>query len=348
MADTVASLLQAELEKRAWAQADLARVLNWPVQTVSEVMQAKRRIDAAMALDLQVLTGRSAEEWLAVQIGQDLEEARRKFAGSERLTMIGARAELEEAVPVRELIRRGVVSATNPVDQAEEVRRLIGEDRTFGASAKRSKNALPFTRAQTAWIALARSQARSVKVATFNRDAFESMVADLPRVVTEPDDFETLPQRFAGVGVALVHVKPFPGGRIDGVSLQIEDHPMIALSGRGKRLDKVLFALLHECAHVAQGHWMKAPRVHEAGDEKVVGDHAVEESVSALAESWCFPNGLAVNRSLTKQAVADLARANGVAPALVVGHLQHHRALEWSTALGRGLPTVEEALVTWP
>lgn len=348
MVDTVASLLQAELETRGWAQADLARVLSWPAQAMSEVMQAKRKIDAALALDLEALTGRSAEAWLRVQLDQELTDARRMFSGSERLALIEARAELESAVPVRELIRRGAVSSGHPLDQAEQVRRLIGDDPTFGASAKRSKNALPFTRAQTAWIALARRQAQAVDVATFNRDTFVSMVVELPRMVTQPEHFHALPQRFSRVGVALVHVKPLPGGRIDGVSLRIEDHPMIALSGRGKRLDKVLFALLHECAHIIQGHWTQAPRVHEAGDEQVVGDHAAEASVSALAESWCFPNGLAVNRPLTKQVVGELARVNGVSPALVVGHLQHHRVIDWSTSLGRGLPTVEEALATWP
>lgn len=63
----VSDSLQAELEIRDWAQADLARVLNWPAQTVSELRQGKRRIDAQMAVDLEVLTGKDAEEWLMIQ-----------------------------------------------------------------------------------------------------------------------------------------------------------------------------------------------------------------------------------------------------------------------------------------
>ena len=50
------TVLREELSHRKWAQADLARVLNWPVQTMSEIMQGKRRVDAAMALDLAALT----------------------------------------------------------------------------------------------------------------------------------------------------------------------------------------------------------------------------------------------------------------------------------------------------
>ena len=62
-----------------------------------------------------------------------------------------------------------------------------------------------------------------------------------------PEDFEQLPGLFAEVGVPLVYVRPFPGGRIDAVSMGVAGRPLIALSGRGKRLDKVFFALLHEC-----------------------------------------------------------------------------------------------------
>lgn len=315
---------------------------------ISELMQGRRKVDAQMAVDLQALTDRAAEEWLTTQISQDLEEARRKSADSERLRQIAARAELEAAVPVRELIRRGALSATDPHAQAEEAKKLLGDDPTFGASAKRSKDAVPFTRAQTAWIALARQDARAIKVKDYDQPEFVKLAADIPRMVTTPDAFEELPALFASTGVALVHVKPFPGGRIDGVSLGLNDHPMIALSGRGKRLDKVLFALLHECAHVAEGHWQQAPRVHESGDEQVVGDQKVEKAVSDLAASWVFPHGLHTHgRLLTKQVIADLAHEHGVAPSVVVGHLQHERVIEWSSALSRGLPNVEEALVRW-
>jgi len=67
MSNTVPSLLQDELDRRTWAQADLARVLGWPVQAVSEVIKGKRQINAAMALDLAKITPTPAESWLIVQ-----------------------------------------------------------------------------------------------------------------------------------------------------------------------------------------------------------------------------------------------------------------------------------------
>ncbi len=53
--DTVAALLKGELARLGWVQADLARVLGWQVQTLSELMQDKRRLDAGMALGRRLI-----------------------------------------------------------------------------------------------------------------------------------------------------------------------------------------------------------------------------------------------------------------------------------------------------
>lgn len=310
-------------------------------------MQGKRRLDTAMALDLECLTGQEAEYWLNLQLDADLAAARRRDDIVDRHAEIRARAELETLAPVRELIRRQYVTASEPDKQLEQVRELIGGDASFGASAKRSVNSTPFTRTQTAWIAIAREVARAKDVSYFDAEAFAKFAADLPRTVRDPEDFRTLPVDFADLGVRLVHVKPLPGGRIDGVSLKLGEHPMIALSGRGKRLDKVLFTLLHECAHIVNGDWLGGPRVHEDRHEHAFGDDASEETISALASNWAFPRSIHFHGPITRQFVQQVADEFNLAPALVVGHLQHTGAIEWSSILSRGLPNVEEPLTAW-
>ena len=49
------TVLREELSRREWAQADLARVLNWPVQAMSEIMQGKRRVHTSCQL-IQIAT----------------------------------------------------------------------------------------------------------------------------------------------------------------------------------------------------------------------------------------------------------------------------------------------------
>jgi HTH-type transcriptional regulator/antitoxin HigA len=308
-------------------------------------MQDKRRLDASMALDLAELTNRSAVEWLAVQATEDLAKARQRPNTAARLGEIAARADLEKQVPVRELIKRGAISATDTAVQARQVAELLGDDPTFGVSAKRST--AEFTRTQAAWIALARQYAWNKAVADFDKGSFERLVVSLPRKVLTPEDFADLPHTFAAAGVALVYVKPFPGGRIDGVSMALGANPLIALSGRGKRFDKVFFALLHECAHVLNDHWVSSPRLHEGGVEYVAGEQDIEQVMNDQAASWIFPDGLSMVGPLNQAATKDSAAVHGVSQALVVGHLQHRGVIEWSSVLGRRLPNVDEVLAKW-
>jgi HTH-type transcriptional regulator/antitoxin HigA len=345
--DTVASLLRVELARLGWVQADLARVLGWQVQTLSELMQDKRRLDAGMALDLAQLTARTAGEWLAAQAAADIAKVENRPETPDRLSQIAARSDLEKQVPVRELIKRGAISAADPATQAREIAALLGADPTLGVYAKRSTFA--FTRTQTAWVALARKQAERIDVARYDNERFAKLVESLPTRIQEPVDFLCLPDEFATAGVGLVYVKPFPGGRIDGVSMGLGANPVIALSGRGKRLDKVLFTLLHECAHVVNDHWVQSPRLHEAGEEWVEGEDDIEQAMNDLATSWIFPAGIpSLTGSVNKQTISNFAEAFGVSPAMIVGHLQHRSAIDWSSVLGRGLPSVDEVLAKWP
>lgn len=348
--ETVSSLIRSELARLEWVQADLARVLGWPVQTLSEVMKDKRRIDASMALDLSRATSHGPEKWLSVQVFQELDKACKHPDSLPRLEEISARAKLEARVPVRELVKRKIISAGEIAIQEQEVDELLGPNPTWRASAKRSGVlGQPFSRIQTAWMALARRQAADLAVGEYDETQFADVVASLPRSLHAPADFVGLPHVFAEAGVALVHVKPFPGGRIDGVSMEVNGHPLIAISGRGKRLDKVMFAVLHESAHVISGHWLDSPWLHDSDGSALAQDEQeVEEQVNDLASSWIFPNGFKLQAPVTRRTISVLAETNGLSEAVVIGHLQHQGFVEWSSVLGRGLPSIGEALAKWP
>ena len=352
MSNTVPSLLQDELDRRTWAQADLARVLGWPVQAVSEVIKGKRQINAAMALDLAKITPTPAESWLIVQAAQDLDKERRDPKAETRLERIGRRAELEDTVPMREMVRRGVVDDTDEDVQADQIRRLLeienlGDDPPYlsHVSAKRTMVGSKLTRAQNAWVALGRQRAREIEAAEYDVKRFKDFAEGLPRQIHHPEDFNDLPGHFAEVGVRLVHIPAFPGGRIDGVSLARDSAPIIVLSGRGTRTDRFLFAVLHGCAHGVLGHWQRGMvQVHEGG---LVGDKKTEDAVNRLAQSWILPNGLRPTAGFTVAGIELLASQNGVSPAVMIGQLQHMGIIPWASQVSRDLPTVEEAIMTW-
>ena len=56
-------ILSRELETRSWTQKDLADITGRPVQTINEIIQAKKKITPETALELAEAFGTSAEFW---------------------------------------------------------------------------------------------------------------------------------------------------------------------------------------------------------------------------------------------------------------------------------------------
>lgn len=351
----IAALLQAELDSRGWTQADLANVLGWSVQTLSEVLRSRKRLDAVMALDLEQLTSTTAELWMVLQAEVDLAQARQDAVATGRRAAIQPRARLEAFVPSRELIRRRVIDPSDVAVQTQQVEELLevsqlGADPPYRASARRVDPGKPLSRHQTTWISLARRAGRSINVPSFDAQGFQELVRGLPHQIRDPAGFVDLPGRFRELGVRLVAVAPLPGGRIDGVSLGLEGSPLIALSGRGRRLDRVLFTLLHEGAHVLRGDWQSDEvQVHEGGGnvDRSVDQPAAEREVDDLAASWIQLEGVSGASAINSATIDRLADRNGLARAVVIGRLQYEGVIPWSSVLSRGLPTVEEALSGW-
>src|SRR3954465_8336352 len=67
--------LREELEARDWTQADLARVLGRPVQTISAIINGKKEITPETALGLSAAFGTSALYWLNLEMAYRLHRA---------------------------------------------------------------------------------------------------------------------------------------------------------------------------------------------------------------------------------------------------------------------------------
>lgn len=348
---TVAGLLAKRLHQRGWTQADLAHVVGWSVQGVSDVAHG-RRIDARDALDLAAAFDDSGPEvWLSAQTAHELWSVHAEPRTPERLTAIQSRRELEEKVPTRDLIRRGLIPKDDQDGQLRAVLELLGvqsidQDPPFAAAMRRRAPATPPSRRQIAWIACARFAARCRSVGEYTSAGLRQLAASLSATVRQPEDFATLPDRFAEVGVRLVHVDPFPGGRIDGVATDIAGTPVIALSGYGGRFDKVLFTLAHECGHIALGHVGKG-RILDAQDEASTKE-PIEIAADDLAASWIVPDGfLPATGTFTRSRIRAIAAEAGVSEAVVIGRLQKAERIPWNSVLNRLIPSVKEVLADW-
>ncbi len=183
------------------------------------------------------------------------------------------------------------------------------------------------------------------------RTAFDNHRIEKPllsRQLLTEHDFEDLPATLAAVGVRLIYVEALPGSKMTGATFLLDEDPskpVIALSGRGKRLDIVLFILLHELAHLVRGDVKPGELRMDDDETHTAGDEA---KANTLAAEWAIPGGLPEPpKPVMQQWIQELAETHGVNPIVVIGQLQQRGALDWRTQLVKGAPTVTEQMAAW-
>lgn len=344
-------ILADELDARGWTQADFAEVLGRPAQFVSEIISGKKEITRESAAQIGAALGTSAEFWLNLQDSYLLWKQSQDARTRENLNAVKTRAQLRELAPVSLLVNRGYITSTDVQGQAREVLNLFGKDSfedPLGISfaARRSNGEENVTVLQEAWAACVRASASALDAAPYSREALEDLAKTLSGRARDPQAFADFQALFAEVGVKLVYVESFPGGKLDGCAMMVNGHPVIGVSGRGKRLDKVLFTILHEVAHILLGHLVN--------NGAVILDDLSVDSANNEAEADQLASELTISRPLP--AVPDRVHSSWIKeqadqlkvhPITLIGRLQKEGSLSWKTTLVRNAPTVIAQLESW-
>jgi HTH-type transcriptional regulator/antitoxin HigA len=349
----VGQILGKELDERDWTQGDFAAVLQRPVQFVSEIVNGKKEITRESAAQIAAALGQTPEFWLNLQNAYLLSEQAQNAETLRELDEVRRRARLNVLAPIAALRKRRVLTGRSLEELEQEVMDLyelpsIWDDPSFVIAARRSNEDVPLTPTQTAWIGCVRKAARSRadKVSTYSLKRLEQLAAQLPKLLAGPERFEQLPELFDSVGVCLVCVEALPGAKIDGCAFFLGSMPVIGVSGRGKRLDKILFTLMHEIAHLTLGHVQSEVPIIESLDD--LDKNANEDAANDLAGSWVLPSGLPrLPQRVSKAWVAEQASKLGINSIVLIGRLQKEQRLPWRTPLAKDAPTVDAELREW-
>ncbi|MGY3565096.1 XRE family transcriptional regulator [Sinomonas sp. RB5] len=342
--------LADELGARGWTQAEFAEILGRPTQFVSEIISGKKEITRESAAQIGAALGNSAEFWLKLQDSFFLWKQRQDPQSREALGEVETRAKLNSLAPMAALRKRGIITASSTHEQADQLLRLMGinsldERPSWCLAARRSNRGEPLSPAQNAWFACAKNIASSLTAGPYDRERLTHLAASVSRLVKKPSGLEDLPSAFASAGVRLVFFEAFPSSKISGASFQDDRGPVIALSGRGQRLDKVLFTLLHEAAHIARGDTDSGAVVIDE-DDHTLGD---EDRADELAANWMITTDLPTPPTrLSKEWIEDVAEDLEVHPIVVIGRLQQEQVIPWRTTLVKDAPNAIEHLRKWP
>ncbi len=352
--------LQELLNDRGMTQIELANRTGLSRKTINEIIKGKSPLTPETAQQLELVLQASAQFW-----NERERLYRQRIALKEHEKKLETHLGWEKNFPYAELTRRKLVPAASTA-----LRKIWNLCHFFGISqpelidggftditipetlfrrqpAVRPKPYLAWT-----WLRAAEIAAQPLQLSAFSLERLQECVHRIPNRTVAISDAPSLKAFIAetqavlnAAGVALVLVPEFAGAAINGAAFWRGEKAVIALTLRGKRLDGLVFTLLHEAAHILY-HGKKCAVIDAAGPEHGCGDQSERErEADRFAAQLCIPpsfdSRIAAVRTLGE--IDQISQEIGVHPDLVIGRCAkltgdyarfsaHRMRLSWDAA----------------
>lgn len=326
--------LAEELEARNWSQIEFAEILGRPPRLVSELIAGKRAITPETAKGLAAAFGTSAQFWMNLETAYQLSKA--QVADKE----VSQRARLYGMFPVKELIKRGWIEASENIEVLQqrfldffEMKSL--DDKPSFAHAAKTTVYEGVKISQLAWLNRAKQIAKAVHVSKFSPQGLRDVIPQLRACMEYTDEIRNVSTILAKAGVRFVIIEHLPGSKMDGACFWINGSPVIALSLRFDRVDNFWFNLFHEIDHILHGEGKTAP-IYELIEQGAEGLPEIEVRANIAAADYCIPKSemdgfiARVSPLFSRQAIHGFALRLHVHPGLVVGQLQGRKLIPYS------------------
>ena len=175
-------------------------------------------------------------------------------------------------------------------------------------------------------------------------------VDHLRSLANSETNIERIPSLFIENGIHFVIVPHLSKTFLDGATLWINDHPVVALSLRYDRIDAFWFTLLHEVAHIYQNH--KQAHVDQLFDREKQDLGKEEIEANDQATQWLLPEA-ALQEFIewhrprySRLSIEQFAGEQTRHPGIVIGQLMHKGELKYSH-LREYLVKVRPLLENW-
>jgi HTH-type transcriptional regulator/antitoxin HigA len=319
-------------------QTELARRLGVSLKHVNQVIKGAASISAELALGLEKVLGVSAAFWL-----------NRESLYQADIARIGERRALERAIgwserfPVAEMKKRRLLpSRATGVDLVAALLQFFGiasaerwSDPTVAFRKSLKFESDPY--ALSAWLRLGELEAESIECEPFDPDQFVAAL-EVARRLTRlrvKDWHPRLIETCAKAGVAVVVVDTFQGARANGATRWLSpSKALIQLSLRHRWEDVFWFSFFHEAGHVLLHRKKEVfvePPQHKPRRRSTSDGLQPEQEADRFASRTLIPPKYDhILRRLTLSQVSAFAEQLDIAPAIVVGRLQHDELLPYT------------------
>lgn len=342
-------IILRELEARGWTQKDLAHITHRPEQTISQIVNGRKKITSETALQLAAAFGTSANLWLKLETNYRLHETRQSYNTSD----ITRRSHLYSLVPLNELLKRAWIAPQDTLDALENAVcqfldiANVTDTPLLAASFRQSAAHNPETIAEIAWLKRVEHLAHTQNVAPYDAHRLKTAIPQLLKLAEKAASITQIPAFLLNLGVHFLIVPHLPHTYLDGATFMLAEHPVIALTLRYDRIDNFWFTLMHELGHIIAGH----PGLYlDNLDTEAQND--AETEANQLAQNWLIDNvafSQFVNEThpyFSHTKIETFATQQQRHPGIIVGQLHHNQNLKHNHSR-KLLVKVSPHLVMW-
>ncbi len=335
--------VREEADERGWSSSDLAEILGYKRNEISDVLNGRRSISPEMAKALGDAFGTGPQVWL------NLQAAYRLAISVKKDDAVIRRAKLFEKAPIREMQKRGWLEGSTNVDVLEaqvcqflEVSDINDEVQFTHAARKSTDYREKPNASQLSWLMRAKKLAQTLKVRNrYSSRNFDSMMRELGVLRLEPESVHEIPRLLMKYGIRFLIVEHLPKTKIDGACFWLNKYsPVVVLSLRYDRIDWFWHTLCHELSHLKQNELEKSPLL----ETKIVGDDAQpddqkppqEKQADRFAIKFLVDQGelhhfiKRHDSMFSKKDIMGFARRIGIHPGIIVGQLHRRGTIPYS------------------
>ena len=322
--------VKEQLNDRGMSQKEFAARMDMSEKHISKLINGDVQLTPETAVRLEMVLGIPAKFWNHLEATY-----REKIIKAEAENAMDADVEMAKQFPYSEMAKFGWVPETREAkEKVVNLRKyfevvelsLLGSEQITRIACRRLAITEKSDLALMAWAQEAKIQARDIQTAPINIKRLISAMSEIRKMtVLKPNEFcPKIKECLANCGVALVFLPHLKGSFLQGASFLDGNKIVVGLTARGKDADKFWFSLFHELDHIALGHVG-----HLNGTSQDDERTANKWSGDMLIASKDFET-FRRNRDYSERNVLRFAKAQGIAPGIVVGRMQLEGMIQYS------------------
>ncbi len=322
--------IKEQLNDRGMSQKEFAARMDMSEKHISRLINGEVQLTPETAVRLEMVLGIPAKFW------NNLETVyREKIVKAEAENAMDADAEIAKRFPYSEMAKFGWVPETGKLKEKVVYLRkyfevvelsILGNEQITRIACRRLAITEKSDLALMAWTQEARIKARDIQTAPIN---IRGVIAAMPEIrrmtILKPKEFcPKIKKCLADCGIALVFLPHLKGSFLQGASFMDGNKIVVGLTVRGRDADKFWFSLFHELAHIALGHVGQPDGTSE--DDEKAADKWSGDTLIGSDDFEVFRR----DRDYSERSVLQFAKAQGIAPGIVVGRMQLEGMIKYS------------------